>query len=243
MTAETAKTALVIEHDHASFPGPVGERLVERGYRLDELVVVPEERFHSPGVSADYPAVGEHDVIVAMGAPWSAYDHGLIGSWLDEEIALLGEAHRAGVPILAICFGAQALARALGGRAEKTPAGPEIGWYEIETDEPSTIPPGPWFQWHFDRFGPPPGARVLARSAVGPQAYAIGRSLATQFHPELNSSTLEAWLSHGGDVEARAHGFDPEELRTRTRDLAAESRARARALTDTFLNEFAERGC
>ena len=46
---------------------------------------------------------------------------------------LLRDAADADVPVLGICFGAQMLARALGGRALSSDQ-PEIGWLEVRTD-------------------------------------------------------------------------------------------------------------
>ena len=33
------------------------------------------------------------------------------------------------------------------------------------------MPEGPWLEWHYQRFTLPPGARELARSSVGVQAF------------------------------------------------------------------------
>ena len=150
--------ALFVQQDHVSPPGPVGEAFAERGYEVEEFLVVPEEAFLSPGVSVDFPDPAAFDAIVPMGAPWSVYDHGTIGSWVVDEIAFLRTAHEAGVPILGICFGGQALAAALGGAvvpAERT----EIGWTSVETSRPGLVEAGPWFQWHSDRWVLPDASR------------------------------------------------------------------------------------
>ena len=49
------------------------------------------------------------------------------------------------------------LAAVLGGQVTRAPV-PELGWREIETDHPALVPPGPWLEWHYDRFSTPPGA-------------------------------------------------------------------------------------
>ncbi|WP_151478830.1 type 1 glutamine amidotransferase, partial [Streptomyces albicerus] len=131
--------ALVVRHDHASLSGPVGERLVQLGYALDELTVVPEDRHHAPAVDFAFPDPLGHDLLVLLGAPWSVYDRAAVGPWIDGELDLLRTAHAADIPVLGICFGAQALATALGGSVERAP-NPEIGWMAVEvtgTDGPA----------------------------------------------------------------------------------------------------------
>ncbi|MFE1880190.1 type 1 glutamine amidotransferase [Streptomyces diastatochromogenes] len=226
--------ALIIKHDHLSTPGYVGERLAQRGYVLDELLVVPEDRFTDPGVGCTFPEVEDFDLVVALGAPWSVDHTDLIGPWIAPELTLLASAHARGIPVLGICFGGQALATALGGRVERSPRF-ELGWTNIHTDARWLVPDGPWFQFHGDRWVLPPGAWEIARNDVASQAFVHGRSMGVQFHPELTSETLAAWLAHGGDAMARKLGLDPGELLARTREEAQAARLRAHLLVDAFL--------
>ncbi|WP_416979594.1 type 1 glutamine amidotransferase [Streptomyces sp. T028] len=230
--------ALVIQHDHVTDIGPVGARLVERGYRLSVVTVVPEHRHHAPDVAFDFPAVDGWDLIVSLGAPWSVYDEPAVGSWIGGELALLRKAHRLGVPVFGVCFGAQALTTALGGSVEASPH-PEIGWVEIDTDDPALIGPGPWFQWHYDRCHLPPGAAGVARTSVCTQAFRLGRSLGVQFHPEMTTTTVRRYLELGGTEECVRLGVDPEALLARTRELGSMARANARHLVDAFLDRVA----
>lgn len=230
--------ALFVQHDHVSPVGPIGERLVERGYTVEELLVVPEDRFHAPAVEADFPDPTSYDVIVPMGAPWSVYDLATIGPWVEPELALLRTAVASGVPVLGICFGGQALAAALGGGV--VPADDvEIGWTEVQTDDPGLVESGPWFEWHHDRWVAPPGARVLARTGAAEQAFVVGRSLAVQFHPELTPTMLRGWLDNGGATYLEAHGVDSEQLLTRTDAEAPDAHRRAHRLVDRFLDQVA----
>jgi GMP synthase-like glutamine amidotransferase len=73
-------------------------------------------------------------------------------------------------------------------RAER----PEVGWTPIQTHRPDLIEPGPWFQWHSDRWVLPDGIRALARTGTAEQAFTAGRSLGVQFHPEL---TRRCWTA------------------------------------------------
>jgi GMP synthase-like glutamine amidotransferase len=232
--------ALFVQHDHVSPVGPIGARLGHHGYAVEELVVVPEDSFHRPGVDVDFPDPRGYDVIVPMGAPWSVYDHDLIGTWAVPELDLLRAAHTAGVPVLGICFGGQALATALGGAVVASPE-VEIGWHRVDTDEPDLVEAGPWFQWHHDRWVAPPGARTLARTAMADQAFVLGRSLAVQFHPELTPSMLAGWLDNGGRGYLDEHGVDVDALLERTAGEADDAERRAHRLVDRFLDQVARR--
>jgi GMP synthase-like glutamine amidotransferase len=232
--------ALFIQQDHVSPVGPVGERLAERGYDIVEFNVVPGHRFDSPNVVVDFPDPLDYDVIIPMGAAWSVFDHTTIGNWILDELALLRTAHEAGVPILGICFGGQALAAALGGSVRRAPAA-EVGWYVIETDDSDVVGQGPWFQWHHDQFVPPPGAVEIARTPVGPQAFALGRSLGLQFHPELTSETLQAWLDNGGESYMVEHGIDSAQMMRETKVGDSAATERTHVLVDRFLDRIANR--
>nr|WP_240979874.1 type 1 glutamine amidotransferase [Streptomyces sp. HNM0574] len=234
---------MVIHHDHCSSAGHVGTRLRERGYRLVEMTVVPEERYDTPDLDAaeaGFPAdPTAWDLIVPLGAPWSVTR---MNSWITAELRLLREAHHAGVPVLGICFGGQALAAALGGSVR--PAGRfELGWTELEAQRPQLLGPGPWFQFHGDRFTLPEGAEELARNEVCPQAFTLGRSLGVQFHPELTPATLQSWFDNGGyALAAGAAGLDRAACDALVTGLAAATpdyRARTAALVDAFLAQVA----
>jgi GMP synthase-like glutamine amidotransferase len=227
--------ALIVRHEHVTEPGLVGARLTERGYDLTTVTVVPERHHHAPDVAFDFPDPADWDLIVSLGAPWSVYDESVIGSWIGGELTLLRKAHDLGVPVLGVCFGAQALATALGGSVEPSPR-PEIGWTDIETDMPTVVPPGPWFQWHYDRCVLPPGAVELARNAVGPQAFRAGRSLGVQFHPEITTAMVRGWLDLGGAEQCVRHGVDPDELFARSRAMEPAARIDAGRLIDGFLD-------
>jgi len=224
---------LIVQHDHVSPPGPIGERFETHGYDVVCHLVVDEQRHHSPGVEPRFPAFTDFDIVVTMGAPWSTYDHALVGSWVVPELEQLRVADEAGVPVLGICFGGQLLASAHGGSVGASPS-PEIGWSDVASDDEALVPGGPWFQWHYDRWKPPPRAREIARTEAASQAFVLRRNLALQFHPELTSQMLEGWLVTGSEAVV-AHGLDPQELLERTRDVDGRSRARAHRLVDGFL--------
>jgi hypothetical protein len=103
------------------------------------------------------------------------------------------------------------------------------------------VEPGPWFQWHHDRWVAPPGAEVIARTPVAQQAYTIGRSMGVQFHPELTPEQLQGWLDNGGSTYLEAHGEDAGALLDVTARTASAAQARSRLLVDRFLDQVASR--
>lgn len=221
--------ALLVSNFYDADPGFVGQSLRRHGYSFTEC---HRER------RSEWPTLDGHDLVVSLGSDWSVYwPH--VATEVAAEAALIRSAHDAGVPILGICFGNQIMAHALGGTVERARE-PEIGWYEIVSDMPEVIAPGPWFQWHGDVVTVPGGATELARSAVGPQAWRLGRSFCTQFHPEVSESIVRRWVDGGGDEEARKHGRDPEALVADTRRHVADSRPNAERLVDWFVAEVAQ---
>ncbi len=174
-----------------------------------------------------------------MGAPWGAWDDECIGNWLTPELAWIRDAVDRDIPVLGICFGGQLLARALGGSVAPGPK-PEIGWTAIHSDDPSLVSPGPWFQFHYDRWTLPEGAVEIARNSVASQAFTFGRSLAVQFHPELNAAMLDGWLREGGAEQVVRDGQDPDALLAHTRAEENAARERSYALVDAFLERVAK---
>lgn len=223
--------ALVIEHDRLSTPERVGDHLESRNVTLEPFVVV--EDIADPEVTATFPDKDGYDLIVVMGAPWSAYDPRLQG-WVRPEVEFLRHHLDRGTPTLGICFGAQIMSICLGG--EVSPASrPEYGWETIESDEPA-IASGPWFQYHGDEFTLPDGATPLAHNASGLQAFSYGRSLAVQFHPEVTAPLLESWCAVGGDRKLIESGIDSEKLIEETSHLARVSQPALERMLDWWLD-------
>jgi GMP synthase-like glutamine amidotransferase len=173
---------LILEHEPAVPAGLFGRWASSRGHAVRTLEV-PRLRV--------WPAPGDWDAVVSLGSDLST--HASPDAWIAREIEFLRDAHRAGVPVLGICFGGQALALALGGSVRRGDF-VEVGWSPMGSDEPSLLPPGPWFRWHEDVFTVPPGARELARSEAGPLAFASGHSVGLQFHPEADAALIREWI-------------------------------------------------
>jgi hypothetical protein len=77
----------------------------------------------------------------------------------------------------------------------------------------------------------PDGARLIADSPVGPQAYLLGRSLGLQFHPEVTTRIMDDWVREYRH-ELAGQGVDPDGLLEETERQAPENRRRAWALLD-----------
>jgi GMP synthase-like glutamine amidotransferase len=229
----------VLRHHDQDDAGFVGEAFEASGATLSSHLY-PDRSL------PDLDGVGH---VVVLGSLWSVYDEANVGHWVGPELAWLAEANDRGIGVLGICFGAQLLAAALGGRVEPSPR-LEIGWTGVEPVvsapgphhrassidvPPSAVAPGPWMEFHGDRCVVPPGAVVIAESTLCVQAFTIGHCLAVQFHPEVDASQLQRWLDDGSRDTVVAAGLDPEELVARTRAEEAPARRRAADLVAAYL--------
>lgn len=231
--------ALFIQHDPGARPGLVGAALERRGYTIEPLPM--SDSVDDASWTGSFPDPLDFDLVVPLGAVWSVYDRATVGDWIDAELELLRRADRHGVPVLGICFGGQALAAAHGGTVSPI-ATPEIGWRAIEPLDGRLLTPGPWMQWHSDRFAPPPGATELARNAVGPQAFRLRRNLALQFHPEVDEVIVSSWIEMGGDEALRqleAANTSAEQVLADSREHGRRAATDVEQLLDRFLTEVA----
>ena len=183
-------TVLVVQHDLDAPLAALEPPLAALGVRTVTWLATAQPE----------PPAGSFDGLIVLGG--IVNPDGTDGvAPLDRERELIADAHAGGLPVLGICLGAQLIAQALGGSAERMPAG-EIGWVPIEFDaaaESDALLAGapPHLdvnEWHNYACTPPAGAVVLARSPACVQAFRAGSSAwGLQFHVEVTRPVLEEW--------------------------------------------------
>lgn len=121
--------------------------------------------------------------------------------WLAEEMALVRNAARLGLPVIGHCLGGQIISKALGGNVQQDLV-TEFGWQPLLSAGTRTAER--WLRgapekllavhWHYDAFTLPPGAvPVLHGEHCREQAFVIGNMLAMQFHAEATTDTVNHW--------------------------------------------------
>ncbi len=216
---------LVLQHEDDTDAALIGAAITATGGSLT---------VHNPRSGPLPYELTTFDAIVVLGSVESVNDPE-ITSWFADETRLLQQADAANIPILGICFGAQALAVALGGSVTRAPYG-EYGWKTVETTHPEIIPTGPWFQWHVDAITPPPAAEVLATSDCCVQAYRIGPHLAVQFHPEITEQHAVEWPVSDPDGLAES-GLSAKDMLEFTQAILPEATNRATNLWHSFVTQ------
>ena len=155
-------------------------------------------------------SIRPYSALAVMGGGMSANDD-LASN--HQAIRLIVEAMMLDIPVIGHCLGGQLMSRALGAKVTVA-AIPEIGWQPIKyadhdlarkwfgTDPTDTV-----IHWHYDTFGLPLGATLLASSPnCANQAWGIGKHLAMQFHIEINQTKIDNWVAEDDDkwMAARA---------------------------------------
>ena len=123
--------------------------------------------------------------------------------WMQQEMRLIAEAVDRSVPFIGLCLGAQLLTEATGGEVYRCEPH-EIGWTPVELAPAAAG--DPLFgglpesflamQWHFYACRVPEDGAELMRNPVCTQALRVGEAAwGTQFHIEVNRTSLETWLA------------------------------------------------
>jgi GMP synthase (glutamine-hydrolysing) len=190
-----------VSHETA---GSLESYLAEVGMEVRCLDLFRETPRHLP--------LQEAAALVGMGGPMSVHDVDQ-NLFLAAEVNWIRQAVEQRLPTLGICLGSQLLAHAMGAKVYPNRV-KEIGWYPLEilpaaADDPlfadcdstETV-----FQWHGDTFDLPPGAVLLAQTAMCKhQAYRVGPcAWGLQFHVEMTPDMVDCWLSEPSNREELA---------------------------------------
>jgi|SRR5215216_593489 len=213
------RPVLIRQHVESAPPGLLAAWLDSRGLAYE---------VSRSWVDGAEPDPGGYACVASLGHDLGANDTHEPAVATERE--LLARAVACGIPVLGLCYGGQVLAAVLGGRVTRAPV-PELGWREIDTDDPELVPAGPWLEWHYDRFDVPPPATELARTRDAAQAFRLGPHLGVQFHPEATVEVVEGW--------ARADRVDAVLAAAPARRRAAE--ASAFRLFDAFTDQIGNR--
>lgn len=216
------KRALIIRH---AAPETLGANftsaLQQAGFQLWPLNLFEQAPDY---VAFDAPSLDEVSLIVSLGGPLSANDD---FPALKQEMAYLKVAATRGVPVFAVCLGAQLLCRALGGFVAPT------GGYQFGLRKISVTPAGdadPVFgeirvplvpTLHGECFSIPVGATSLAEGYILlrdggyrkiSMAFRAGNCYGFQFEPQLTCDELQVWNRElFGDYRLMGDRFDPLE--------------------------------
>jgi GMP synthase (glutamine-hydrolysing) len=176
----------VIEHVSYDGQGNVRQALSRAGLRSVTL---------RPFLGDELPSVTDLSGLIVLGAPTGSADDEL-PEQLPRERCLIADAVRHGLPVLGVCFGAQLVAVALGGRTIKD--GPaELGMGTVSLTPAGQADPVlrsdnsvfDALHWHRHSYTLPPRAVRLATSGRGvEQAFRYNENVyGLQFHVEINS--------------------------------------------------------
>ena len=189
------KPIAIVQHEADTGPGHFETHLMQRGVPYQTVRVYE-------GDSVPHSAEA-YSGICSLGGSMSANDE---LPWIEDELALLRDADRRGVPIIGHCLGGQLLAKALGAPVTRNPM-KEIGWSVVEVDDAELA--REWigseqmydlFQWHGDTFALPAQAkRFLKTPLCANQAFVIPREhahLGMQFHIEMTPALINGWVGN-----------------------------------------------
>ena len=204
------KVALCLQHVSFEGPGVFRRALETRGYRVRSVLVPVDGLPSDPG-----------DFLLIMGGPMSVNDP---DSWIEAELHFVKTVLRSGIPVLGICFGAQLLAKALGGSVAPGPKF-EIGMVSVSLTGIGTADPVfgpvpqtfPVFQWHGEGMTLPSGSTHLATSADFPvQAFRMKDHIyGLLFHLELEEAGIQA-LCRECPHDVQRGGISPEMVQDRS---------------------------
>ncbi|USS92648.1 type 1 glutamine amidotransferase [Fructobacillus americanaquae] len=181
----------VLQHTPNEGPGSIARWSEKHGHQLT---------VHHPAHFRDVlPRAEEVDFLVILGGPMSPNDH---LPWIAEERALIAQLMAQHKPIFGACFGAQQIAKVLGGKVLDAPY-KEVGWAPVQRVS-DCIPGLPErmeaLHWHEQMFTIPDQAELLFSTAlVKNQGFILGNIFGLQFHFEPEADNIREMVANDGE--------------------------------------------
>ena len=199
------KTIIVIEHSIHPEPDAGLAHLANRRCTIRRV---------RPFAGDQLPDPADADGVILTGGPQMVTDLA-DAPYLLSEMDFAMRAVERGIPLLAICLGAQMIAHRLGAAVDWHPDGAvAFGYHQLTPTAAANglFPPGlQVLSGNAQGFELPPGATLLAQGETWPnQAFALdAHVLAFQFHPEVTRRILDAWQDDLADYAGRPGAADP----------------------------------
>jgi len=212
----------LIEHDPEDFSRTnISFWAAKKGHQVNQIYICNNE---------ELPPVDSFDWLMVMGGSQNGWDEQAY-SWLGQEKAFIAEAVARDKLYLGICFGAQLLAEALGGKIFPNEH-KEIGWHEVSLNRDGresilfrNVPPSfVSFHWHSDHFSLPDNCTRLAFSPpTENQAFVCNQrpAVGLQFHPEYTREMVKYYAAkHSQDWVPDKYVGSGNEVFARTEEIS-----------------------
>lgn len=212
------RSIAILQHEDHQGPDFLAQCLQQQGWTT--RIFRPDRGDALPASSRDFSG------IVVLGSDHSVHDR---LSWIAAERHLLADALAQDIPVLGHCFGAQQLALAAGGQVYRN-AWPNIGWSRVwVTPDARELFFGAReihvFNWHYDTFELPPGARrTLYGAHCLNKGFRLGPHLGFQCHLEVTEDGVRRWCECGRAEIEHQRGPAVQTWPDLHRDLAQRSK-------------------